>query len=61
MTGNDPGEYVENNRDTLVRVIEHGNDTFVRSLALAALVEHGDDPDLERVQQEIQRAREAKA
>jgi len=52
----DPDEYVRKNRDTLVRIIKHGNDDFVRSLALAALVEYGDDPDIEKVRRELERA-----
>lgn len=52
----DPDEYVRENRETLVEIIKHGTDPFVRSLALAALVEFGGDPDLERVQHEIERA-----
>lgn len=52
----DPDEYVRNNRDTLVRIIKHGNDDFVRSLALAALVEYGDDPDIEKVRRELEKA-----
>jgi len=52
----DPDEYVRNNRDTLVRIIKHGNDDFVRSLALAALVEYGEDPDIEKVRREIEKA-----
>jgi hypothetical protein len=54
----DPDEYVRNNRDTLVRIIKHGNDDFVRSLALAALVEFGEDPDIEKVRRELEKAAE---
>jgi hypothetical protein len=52
----DPDEYVRNNRDTLVRIVKHGNDDFVRSLALAALVEYGEDPDIEKVRGELVKA-----
>lgn len=52
----DPDEYVRNNRDTLVRIVKHGNDDFVRSLALAALVEYGEDPDIEKVRRELEKA-----
>jgi len=52
----DPDEYVRNNRDTLVRIIKHSNDDFVRSLALAALVEYGEDPDIEKVRRELEKA-----
>jgi hypothetical protein len=54
----DPDEFVRNNRETLVRIIKHGNDDFVRALALAALVEYGYDPDLEKVQRELEKAAE---
>lgn len=54
----DPDEYVRNNSDTLVRIIKHGNDDFVRSLALAALVKYGDDPDIEKVRRELEKAAE---
>lgn len=55
-TDPDPDEYVRENRDTLVEIIKHGTDPFVRSLALAALVEFGDEPDLERVRHELEHA-----
>jgi hypothetical protein len=54
----DPDEFVRNNRETLVRIIKHGDDDFVRALALAALVEYGYDPDLEKVQRELEKAAE---
>lgn len=52
----DPDQYVRNNTETLVEIIKHGNDPFVRALALAALVEFGGKPDLERVHHELERA-----
>ena len=52
----DPDDYVRQNAETLVEIIKHGTDPFVRSLALAALVEFGDEPDLERVRHELDRA-----
>lgn len=52
----DPDEYVRQNRETLVEIIKHGTDPFVRSLALAALVEFGDEPDIEWVRHELERA-----
>jgi len=51
----DPEQYVRENRETLVKVIKHGSDNFVRSLALAALVEYGGDPDREAVRRELDR------
>jgi len=52
----DLDEYVRENRATLVRIIKHGNDDFVRSLALAAVVEYGGEPELEKVRRELDRA-----
>lgn len=57
-TTTDPEEYVRENRETLVEVIKHGNDDFVRALVLAALVEYGGDPEFEQVRREIDRAAE---
>lgn len=54
----DPEEYVCENRETLVDIIKHGNDDFVRALALAALVEYGGEPDIEAVKREVGRAEE---
>jgi len=56
----DPDEYVRNNREELVAIIKHGNDDFVRALALAALVEYGGDPDIEKVRRELELAAEMK-
>lgn len=52
----DPDEYVRQNRDTLVEIIKHGTDPFVRALAIAALVEFGGEPDIDRVRHELDRA-----
>lgn len=49
----DPETYVRENRETLVEILKHGNDDFVRALALAALVEYGDEPDREAVRREL--------
>jgi hypothetical protein len=57
----DPHRYVSENKDSLTRIIKHGNDEFVRALALAALVEYGSDPDLEELQREINHAIELEA
>lgn len=51
-----PNVYVRENKDDLVRIVKHGDDEFVRAMALAALVEFGDDPDLVTVRNEIERA-----
>lgn len=49
----DPETYVRENHETLVEILKHGNDDFVRALALAALVEYGDEPDRETVRREL--------
>ena len=56
-----PDEYVRKNRDELVQVLKHGNDLFVRSLVLAALVEFGDEPDIAQVKRELEKAAELEA
>lgn len=56
----DPDRYVHDNKDTLVRIIKHGDDEFVRALALAALIRYGDDPLLHDVEHEIERAKQSK-
>jgi hypothetical protein len=45
--------YVDEQRDSLVRIIKHGDDPFVRALAMAAFVEHGSEPELKQVRDEI--------
>lgn len=54
----DPETYVRENREILVDIIKHGNDDFVRALALAALVEFGGDPDVEAVRRDLARLTE---
>ncbi|MFB6205795.1 MAG: hypothetical protein ABEJ05_04610 [Haloglomus sp.] len=56
QSNNDPEQYVRENRETLVEVFKHGTDPFVRALALAALVEYGGEPDIERARNELDRA-----
>lgn len=55
MTVNDPEEYVRENRETILRVIRHGDDEFTRGLAIAALIEYGPDPSMDQVIEDIQR------
>lgn len=57
----DPETYVSENRETLVTIIKSGNDEFVRALALAALVEYGNEPDLEAVRRELAHLEELEA
>lgn len=53
--GSDPEQYVRDNRETLLRVIRHGDDEFTRGLAIAALVKYGPDPSLESVKRDLER------
>jgi hypothetical protein len=59
MTGpdptTDPDDYVMANKQQLVQIIKHSSDTFVRALALAALVEYGDELSVGEVLAEIRR------
>jgi hypothetical protein len=41
-------EYVNQNRDTLVKILRHGTDNFARGCALAALLYGSDKPDLQK-------------
>ena len=48
-TPKDPEQYVNENAEQLVRIIKHSSKSFPRALALAALVEYGDDPELNQL------------
>jgi len=50
-----PETYVQEHQETLIEIIKHGDDDFVRALCLAALVKYGADPDVEQLQEEIAR------
>lgn len=52
-----PKEYVQQNKQTLVRLLKHSNDDFVRALALAAIVEFGEDATLESIEADLDRLR----
>ena len=60
MNSSSPDEYVQENQDTLVKIIKHGTDDFVRAFAIAALVEYGEEPDIEHVRRELDRATKRK-
>jgi len=51
----DPDTYVRQNKESLVRVIKHSNDEFVRALCLAALVKYGEEPPEAVVEKDIDR------
>lgn len=55
MDSSDPEQYVNNNAEELVRIIKHSSNAFPRALALAALVEYGDDPTIDSVADELER------
>lgn len=57
-TDTNPDRCVRENRETLVRIIKHGNDDFVRAFALAALVKYGGEPAVEQLQRELNRVDE---
>jgi hypothetical protein len=54
----DPEEYVNENAEALSRIIKHSSNSFPRALALAALVEYGNDPTVTSVVEELERLRE---
>jgi hypothetical protein len=49
---------VNENAEALSRIIKHSSSTFPRALALAALVEYGDDPTVASVVEDLERLRE---
>jgi hypothetical protein len=57
----DPETYVREHREELIEVIKHGDDAFVRGIAIAAILEFGDDPDVDELVTEIERHREQRA
>jgi len=50
-----PDEYVRENKGRLRKIVRHGDDEWTRALAMAALVEFGDEPDLDQLRAEINR------
>jgi len=48
-----PESYVKENHETLVKIIKHGDDNFVRALCLAALVKYGGDPAVHQLKREV--------
>jgi hypothetical protein len=57
-TTQNPDTYVRENKDRLRRIVKHGDDEWVRAMALAALVEYGDQPDVDQLRSEIDRMEE---
>lgn len=56
----DPDEYVRENRDILIRIIKHGDDQTARALALSVLTRFGDEPTIDDVEQELERAKRSR-
>lgn len=54
----DPEDYVASNQETLHRIIKHSSKSFPRALALAAIVEYGDDAAGEDLVTELEQLRE---
>jgi hypothetical protein len=59
MSGLNPDQYVAENKDQLAHVIKHSNNRFIRSLCLAALVEYGEDGDVDKLKRELDQLQEA--
>jgi HEAT repeat protein len=58
MESSDPTRYVQENEEQLTRLLKHSNNDFVRSLALAALIEFGDDATVDTVTEDLEKLRE---
>ena len=50
-----PAKYVRENEEQLERLIKHSNNDFVRALALAALLEYGEDTTEKSLAKDIDR------
>lgn len=46
-------EFVDQNREMLVRVLEHSSNEFARAAAWTLLDAGSDDPDIERLESEL--------
>jgi hypothetical protein len=55
MSSRDLDQYVRENRETLSDIIKHGDDDFVRALALSAFVEYGGTPEREELKRDIEK------
>jgi hypothetical protein len=55
-----PQSYVNENVEELTRIIKHSSNSFCRALAMAALVEYGDDPTTEEVVNEMERLKKSR-
>jgi hypothetical protein len=51
--GEHPEIYVQENWETLIEIIKHSNDTFMRSFCLAAIVKFGEDPEIDQLKEEV--------
>lgn len=48
-----PEEYVEENRETIIKVIRHSSDSFARACAWTLIDRYSDDPDLDELHDEL--------
>lgn len=58
MSEMNPEQFVQENKDSIRRILRHSDDKFTRAMCLAALVRYGDDPDIEDLHEELERAKE---
>lgn len=54
----EPAEYVKKNEETLLDLIKHSQNDFVRSLALAAILEFGEDPTVDAIVDDLRKIEE---
>ncbi|GGN98594.1 hypothetical protein [Haloarcula pellucida] len=54
----DPEKFVRENHETLIRILKHSDDKFVRGLALSALIKYGPEPCLDDLEHDLTRARD---
>ena len=55
----DPERYVSENQEILTEIIKHSSNKFVRALAIAAIIEYGDEPTVEQLIDELEAIRES--
>lgn len=53
--------YVEENRDSLERVLRHSNDTFARACAWALIDAGSEPPEIDQLQHELETLQEGPA
>lgn len=53
MTDEDITQYATENKEQLVRVLRHSNDSYARAMAWAVLDRGLDDPEFETIRKEL--------